>query len=318
MQPVRPHLEAETAGRPAPDLVPELQFAVLGQASPKMSGKLVTEVYRRDMTDGQQKILLNLASHADTDTRIGFPGIRLIAIEAKCSERYVRQMVSELEALGAITTEHRQGGRGHRTRYTLHLDQLPLKPELSDIKGEPQFRVASTERGNSETQRGNSETTKGELSNTDLLIGTVREPSIEPSYNAEHPPPVVRAPATDGSSSQGHLIEQEKEQEIDISPKHGWVNVFLTEPRFSEPDPSWVDLIEAEYPSTNLVLAAHSCLEWLQTNTKGKRYKGFKKTFHTWLRNMNTQTNGYNPNGWQRGTRVEATLSREEMRKDYW
>ena len=74
-----------------------------------MSGKLVSAVYRREMTEGQQRILLNLASHADTDTRIGFPGTRLIAIEAKCSERYVRQMISELETIGAIVTEHRQG-----------------------------------------------------------------------------------------------------------------------------------------------------------------------------------------------------------------
>ncbi len=213
-----------------------------------MSGRLASQVYRRTLTEGQQRILINLALHADDITEACWPGTRLIALEVGCSERYVRQVLSQLEGLGAITTAHRQGGRGHRTQYTIHLNELPLKGELQDTKTEPQFRVAPT-------QRGNSETLKGELSNTDILIGTVKEPSL------------VKA--------------------------HPWIDVMLADERFKRPPDSWIEVVERKIPNMDdLILLAHNCLFWLQNNPKGKRRKKFVGTFNTFMKPSGDRNNG--------------------------
>ena len=163
-----------------------LWLSELGSPAPAVSGRLVSDVYRCDLSEGQQRILLNLASHADGDTRMCYPGKRLIAWETGCTERHVARILSELVKLGAITTEQRQGGRGHRTQYTLHLEAVSVKGDIGSTKGDTQSTVSPQQRVTPETQRVTPMSVKGDIGDTPILMepsGTV----IEPSENGAEP-----------------------------------------------------------------------------------------------------------------------------------
>jgi len=96
---------------------------------------------------------------------------------------------------------------------------------------------------------------------------------------------------------------------VNILEAHPWVGVFLENDRFKMPKLDWVLEIEKEYPDVNLTLVAHDCLRWLETNTKGKKRKGFGGSFSTFLANdKKDRAKGSQPQqtGYQRPRRVEV------------
>jgi len=113
----------------------------------------------------------------------------------------------------------------------------------------------------SRTKRGTSEAEKGDIEDTGSLMGTVIEPS-------------------------------------EIPKAHPWVGVFLENERFEMPKPSWIEAVERKHPDMDdLILIAHKCLNWLETNTRGKRRKGFAGTFDTFLRPQDGgRKDGQSPN----------------------
>jgi hypothetical protein len=88
-----------------------------------MSIKISSEVWRRSRhKSGNLLVLLALADHAD-DRGVCWPGISLLAREARLSERHIRRCISLLIASGEVEAlPNRAPGGG--ILYHIRLDQL--------------------------------------------------------------------------------------------------------------------------------------------------------------------------------------------------
>ena len=113
-------------------------------------------------------VLLCLADYADDGGR-SWPSVSRIAERARCSERHVSRVLSELEESGWLTRTPRPG---HSTTYTVVIrgDKMAPLPPVSDT---PELRVVTG---------GDPD---GTLGVTPVAGITTKEPSIEPSKNRQ-------------------------------------------------------------------------------------------------------------------------------------
>ena len=82
----------------------------------------------------------------------------------------------------------------------------------------------------------------------------------------------------------------DKETE-ELSGKPKWYDILANDERFNaDAIDKVVDDIEGTYGDLNLVMEAHACYHWLQTNSKGKRRKDIKRTWMNWLKNTHLRS----------------------------
>jgi hypothetical protein len=97
-----------------------------------MSGKLMGQIYSRDLPPNERELLLAMADHANDAGGNCFPGNERLAWKLGCSVRKIQQGLRKLEERGAISIiSNAKGGRGKRLEYQINLSVLPVKPELS-------------------------------------------------------------------------------------------------------------------------------------------------------------------------------------------
>lgn len=75
----------------------------------------------RGLTHAQFRVLSNLARYASVDGKNAYPNLSTLAEATECSERYVREVLRELEVLKLITSQSKGGGRGKATVYAITL-----------------------------------------------------------------------------------------------------------------------------------------------------------------------------------------------------
>lgn len=83
-------------------------------------------------------VLLSLADQANDDGRC-WPSAAHIAKRARCSDRYVRQVISELQSAGWLSIEER---RGRSSMYTITPE--PQSTPEPQLRGEPQSTPEDT------------------------------------------------------------------------------------------------------------------------------------------------------------------------------
>jgi hypothetical protein len=89
-----------------------------------MSIKVSTKVWRHSRNkSGNLLVLLALADHAN-DQGYAYPGIPLLAREARMTQRHTRRCLNELVTSGELDVLPKQAPSG-RTLYRIRLDQLP-------------------------------------------------------------------------------------------------------------------------------------------------------------------------------------------------
>ena len=133
-----------------------------------MSIRVMTRVWDESPFDQTTLlVLLALADHADDDGRC-WPAIPTIARKARCSERWARQVIAELEESGWLTRDLRPGNS------TLYRIVFPATPE-------PQFTPEQTSPLNpsSSPPRNPSSPHPG----TPVPMNH-KEPSLEPSLSS--------------------------------------------------------------------------------------------------------------------------------------
>ena len=89
-----------------------------------MSIKISTKVWQHSRNkSGNLLVLLALADHANEEG-YAYPGIPLLAREARMSQRHTRRCLNELVTSGELDVLPKQAPSG-RTLYRICLDQLP-------------------------------------------------------------------------------------------------------------------------------------------------------------------------------------------------
>lgn len=95
-----------------------------------MSIQLMSAVWGKQVSGATQTVLLVLCDFAN-DEGVCWPSQALVAWKAGCSDRTVRAVIAELEALGAVTTLESGQGRGRSSVLQIDLSALADKPELT-------------------------------------------------------------------------------------------------------------------------------------------------------------------------------------------
>jgi hypothetical protein len=99
-----------------------------------MSDAMVAHVRRLSKSKGFARFLLViLASHHNPRTDLINPSLQTLAHETTVSQRYIRELLIDLEALGElmITRGH---GRGHSHQYTIVLPYEKSAPQSAQNK----------------------------------------------------------------------------------------------------------------------------------------------------------------------------------------
>ena len=101
-----------------------------------MSGKLMGELFKRQLTQTQLVVALALADHAKDDGTDVFPGVGYVAWKVDKSRRQVRRIMRELEALGMLV-KVAEAQRHRPTEYSIDVEALEAKPPRADIAVSP-------------------------------------------------------------------------------------------------------------------------------------------------------------------------------------
>jgi hypothetical protein len=105
-----------------------------------MGFRLAEEVWEREVPKGLRDVLTIYAQHANEDD-LAWPGVESVAWKVDLSERQVKRILRELEAIGLLVVVSRaKGGRGKTTVYRVDLGAVPRKPEL-EKKGDTQVSL---------------------------------------------------------------------------------------------------------------------------------------------------------------------------------
>jgi Helix-turn-helix domain len=96
-----------------------------------MSGKLMGELFKRQLTQTQLVVALALADHAKDDGTDVFPGVGYVAWKVDKSRRQVRRIMRELEALGMLV-KVADAQRHRPTEYSIDVEALEAKPPPPD------------------------------------------------------------------------------------------------------------------------------------------------------------------------------------------
>jgi len=208
----------------------------------------------------QKLLLMMLAEYHNTEQDIAYPSIRELARVCEMPDRTVRWCIKGLENMGFISTAQK-GNQYQRTEYVLH---FATTQGYVEAVGNPQLYEAAISGAAMVASAG-----EAAMDSIVQRQGDASE-AASPRHTSLHEP-----------------LQEPKEYLIEMNPE--WVNVFLENKRFKQPTPSWVRASEEDYKDVNLTLIAHSCLEWLETDKKGLRRKGFKGSFETFLVNRRDQ-----------------------------
>jgi DNA-binding Lrp family transcriptional regulator len=101
-----------------------------------MSGKIMGQVYDRELPARQQAVLLALADHADHDGANAWCSVGKMAHKLGCSARTIHYRLRELEASGVLVrtgTRRDTEGHGGAIVYRIHLEALPRKAEYTPV-----------------------------------------------------------------------------------------------------------------------------------------------------------------------------------------
>lgn len=175
-----------------------------------MSIKLMSQIW--DDAPFEKTTLLVLLCLADmaNDRGVCWPSVETIAKKARCSERWVRDVLVELEAAGYVGKEPRAG---QTTRYHVHF------PPIEGLGDEPHFRPEETAPLNPSSGEGGTPVPVGAEPHRRRGGSAVqpnhKEPSIEPSLN----PQTVLQDTTSPSPTDGAYSETE-EFLLSLAPKH--------------------------------------------------------------------------------------------------
>lgn len=101
-----------------------------------MSGRIMGELYGRDLTTTQLLVALAMADHADHNGEHVRPGIPLVAWKVAKSRRTVERTVAELRDLGILEVVRAGGGRGRVTEYRIRPDAVRLRRKPVDADGD--------------------------------------------------------------------------------------------------------------------------------------------------------------------------------------
>lgn len=215
-----------------------------------MSIRLMAHVWTRQLSHGEQSVLLAMADHANDDGGDCFPSMAYLAWKTDYTKRQVQNIVHAMvKKRFLLVVAHEQGGRGLATEYQIDLNAIPEKAAYTYGKGEEiaPFEPDKDENisPNAEPERVKFETQKGEISNTkgeihdrkgEIAISpqpsvTTNEPSEEPlrvprargkrtplTSSGVAPPSLKRITLTD--SEHASLLEQFKEQPAFLSQQH--------------------------------------------------------------------------------------------------
>lgn len=101
-----------------------------------MSIKLMSRVWEKELTPGQQRVLLVLCDHANDQGTNCYPSIGYIAWKIGISNKTVTEMISQLEKLGAIQVKRTAG---KSSRYRIRIDNLTDKQAFKGEKIEEEW-----------------------------------------------------------------------------------------------------------------------------------------------------------------------------------
>jgi hypothetical protein len=91
-----------------------------------MSGKLMGELFKRQLTQTQLVVALALADHAKDDGTDVLPGVGRVAWKVGKSPRQVQRIMRDLEALGLLVKV--ADAQQHRpTEYSMNVEALAAK-----------------------------------------------------------------------------------------------------------------------------------------------------------------------------------------------
>lgn len=99
-----------------------------------MSGKLVGEVYEKEVDGMAQRVLLAMADHAQDDGSQCFPSMPRLAWKLGVSTRTIIRTVKDLEETGVLEVER---ANGRSNEYRIRLDAIPDKEPFNGIHGRP-------------------------------------------------------------------------------------------------------------------------------------------------------------------------------------
>ena len=142
-----------------------------------MSVIVMGEVWLLDLPTSTKMILLALADHSNDDGTHAYPGVRRLAWKTGLSVPSTKRILRDLRDSGLIeAVAWLDGGRGHATKYTIHVVKgISLTP-FEPVKG-----ITSDRKGYQEQpERVSSEAVKGITS--------------DPPTISNHPEPSVTAP----------------------------------------------------------------------------------------------------------------------------
>jgi hypothetical protein len=128
------------------------------------------QVWTLKLTPSEASVLAHLADHANDDG-LSYPSVGLVAWKSNLSERTVQMALRSLQEQRLIQPLGKVfGGRGHTTRYRLHLDRGEVKPPFREKgdevapfgeKGEEVAPITTPERVQSTTIKGATDDIKG-------------------------------------------------------------------------------------------------------------------------------------------------------------
>lgn len=179
-----------------------------------MSVQAMGWVFDQSETTGSDRlVMLALANHAGARCTDGayeaYPGIDLIAKEAKLNRRVTQNVVSRLAAAGHITVvingapDTRMRADRRTNLYRIHgvqPDDTPSTPDGVQPDDTPQ----DPERGAASEHNG------VQHQNVTGCSATAPKPSLEPSLNQPPLPPQALGPASEPDTAGGSTIDQQQ------------------------------------------------------------------------------------------------------------
>lgn len=152
-----------------------------------MSGRLVSQVYERELGHAEQAILVAMADHADDFGRGCRPSMAYVAWKTGYNDRQVRRIVHALRAAGALVTV-REATPRRPAEYAINLAALPEKKPFRDddgpiVVGVPAVMVARPGLTQRPPQGGRIDPLRGDTAMSYEPSRTVNEPEPEAVAN---------------------------------------------------------------------------------------------------------------------------------------
>lgn len=96
-----------------------------------MSGRIIGQIYERELDRPAQTVLIALADHVDDDGEGCFPSVRFVAWKTGYTDRQVQRIMGRLRGLGALVPV-RSASRHRPNEYRIVVAALPAKPPFLD------------------------------------------------------------------------------------------------------------------------------------------------------------------------------------------